>query len=232
MRFGIIVFPGTWSDTDCHYALGHVLGHHVGYVWHKESADLRARFDCLVVPGGFSYGDYLRAGALARLSPVMEPVREFADAGRPVMGICNGFQILCEAGLLPGILMRNQHLGYRCQWTNLRVEGATPFTEGLTKGQVLRIPVSHGEGNYFADEDTLRRIEDSKQVAFRYCTETGEITSDANPNGSMANIAGVTNAAGNVLGMMPHPERACEEIIGGADGASLFQALVRGFAAH
>ena len=232
MRFGIIVFPGTWSDTDCHYALGHVLGHHVEYVWHKESADLCARFDCLVVPGGFSYGDYLRAGALARLSPVMGPVREFADAGRPVMGICNGFQILCEAGLLPGILMRNQHLGYRCQWTNLRVEGATPFTEGLTKGQVLRIPVSHGEGNYFADEDTLRRIEDSQQVAFRYCTETGEITSDANPNGSMANIAGVTNAAGNVLGMMPHPERACEEIIGGADGASLFQALVRGFAAH
>ena len=232
MRFGILVFPGTWSETDCHHALGHVLGHHVEYVWHKESSDLRSRFDCLIVPGGFSYGDYLRAGALARLSPAMKPLHEYAESGRPVMGICNGFQILCEAGLLPGILMRNHHLGYRCQWTNLRVEGSTPFTRDLSVGHVLHIPVSHGEGNYFADDETLQRIEANGQVAFRYCTAGGTTTVDANPNGSVANIAGVTNAEGNVLGMMPHPERACEELIGGTDGASLFQALVRGFTAR
>lgn len=230
MRFGIVVFPGTWSDTDCHHALGHILGHHTEYVWHKDSSDLRDRFDCLIIPGGFSYGDYLRAGALAQLSPVMKPIREYAASGLPVMGICNGFQILCEAGLLPGILMRNQHLGYRCQWTNLRVESTSPFTGDLSEGQILRIPVSHGEGNYFANEATLNEIEEKGQVAFRYCTDAGEIIAEANPNGSISNIAGVTNAEGNVLGMMPHPERACETLTGGTDGASLFQAVVRGFA--
>ena len=232
MRFGILVFPGTWSDADCHHALGRVLGHHVEYVWHKESSDLRHRFDCLIIPGGFSYGDYLRAGALAQLSPVMDPVREYVASGCPVMGICNGFQILCEAGLLPGILMRNQHLGYRCQWTQLRVEGSTPFSTGLSQGQILRIPVSHGEGNYFADDATLRSLEANGQVVFRYCTASGDVTPEANPNGSIANIAGITNSQGNVLGMMPHPERACEQIIGGTDGAALFQALVRGFTAR
>ena len=230
MRFGVVVFPGTWSDTDCHHALGHVLGHHVEYVWHKDSSDLRDRFDCLIIPGGFSYGDYLRAGALAQLSPVMKPIREYAASGLPVMGICNGFQILCEAGLLPGILMRNQHLGYRCQWTNLRVESTSPFTGDLHEGQILRIPVSHGEGNYFANEATLNEIEEKGQVAFRYCTDAGEIIAEANPNGSISNIAGITNAEGNVLGMMPHPERACETLTGGTDGASLFQAVARGFA--
>ena len=230
MRFGIVVFPGTWSDTDCYHALGHVLGHDTEYVWHKDSSDLRDRFDCLIIPGGFSYGDYLRAGALAQLSPVMKPIREYAASGLPVMGICNGFQILCEAGLLPGILMRNQHLGYRCQWTNLRVENTSPFTGDLSEGQILRIPVSHGEGNYFANEATLNEIEEKGQVAFRYCTDAGEIIAEANPNGSISNIAGVTNAEGNVLGMMPHPERACETLTGGTDGASLFQAVVRGFA--
>ena len=232
MRFGILVFPGTWSDTDCHHALGHVLGHHVEYVWHKESFDLRDRFDCLIIPGGFSYGDYLRAGALAQLSPVMRPVREYAASGRPIVGICNGFQILCEAGLLPGILMRNQHLGYRCQWSHLRVEGKSPFTHTLPVGQVLGIPVSHGEGNYFADDETLRNVEESGQVAFRYCTSNGEINPEANPNGSLNNIAGVTNSGGNVLGMMPHPERACETLIGGTDGATLFQSIVHGFMAR
>ena len=230
MRFGILVFPGTWSDTDCHHALGTVLGHHAEYVWHKESADLQGRFDGLIIPGGFSYGDYLRAGALAQLSPVMRPLREYAASGRPVMGICNGFQILCEAGLLPGILMRNQHLGYRCQWTNLRVEGNSPFSSGLSQGQVLRIPISHGEGNYFADQEILHTLKENGQIAFRYCTENGEATPESNPNGSIANIAGITNANGNVLGMMPHPERACEQIIGGSDGAILFQAIARGFA--
>ena len=229
MRFGVLVFPGTWSDTDCHHALGTVLGYHVEYVWHKESADLRNRFDCLIIPGGFSYGDYLRAGALAQLSPVMRPLREYVESGRPVMGICNGFQILCEAGLLPGILMRNQHLVYRCQWTNLRVEGNSPFTCGLSQGQVLRIPVSHGEGNYFTDQESLHILEENGQIAFRYCTENGEAIPDANPNGSIANIAGITNPEGNVLGMMPHPERACEQLTGGVDGVTLFQALVRGF---
>ena len=232
MRFGILVFPGTWSDTDCHHALGQVMGHSVEYVWHKESADLESRFDCLIVPGGFSYGDYLRAGALARLSPVMSPLRRYAAAGGPVMGICNGFQILCEAGLLPGVLVRNRHLGYRCQWTHLRAEGNSPFTRSLAKGQVLRIPISHGEGNYCTDQDTLRRLEAEGQVAFRYCTSDGDVTTEANPNGSMGNIAGVTNAEGNVLGMMPHPERACEALTGGADGMALFQAVVRGFSAQ
>ena len=232
MRFGIVVFPGTWSDTDCHHGLSNVLAYDADYVWHKDSSDLLDRFDCLIIPGGFSYGDYLRAGALAQLSPVMKSVHQFAASGRPVMGICNGFQVLCEAGLLPGVLMRNQHLGYRCQWTHLRVENTGPFTQGLTRGQVLRIPVSHGEGNYFADEHTLRILQENGQIAFRYCTAEGEPTPGANPNGSILNIAGITNTAGNVLGMMPHPERACEQITGGSDGALLFQALVRGFASR
>jgi phosphoribosylformylglycinamidine synthase len=224
-RFGVIVFPGTWSDQDCHYALGGVLGQEVRYIWHKES-DLSG-YDCIVLPGGFSYGDYLRPGAIARFSPVMEALERFAREGGLVLGICNGFQVLCEAGLLPGALIRNNHLQYRCQWTYLRVENTfSPFTSACYKGQLLRIPISHYEGSYFADEETLRQLEQNNQIAFRYATAQGEITADANPNGSLNNIAGIINKAGNVLGMMPHPERCCEAILGGVDGRLIFESLL------
>ncbi|MBI2873408.1 MAG: phosphoribosylformylglycinamidine synthase subunit PurQ [Chloroflexi bacterium] len=225
VRFGIVVFPGTWSDTDCYHAVKDVLGQEAQYVWHKDT-DLSA-FDCVILPGGFSYGDYLRAGAIARFSPVMASVEEFAQRGRPVIGICNGFQVLCEAGLLPGVLMRNRHLQFRCQWVHLRVENpATPFTRTCQRGQVLHMPISHGEGNYFADEPTLAALEKRGQVVFRYCSPEGAITDDSNPNGSLSNIAGVINEQGNVLGMMPHPERAVEALLGGADGRLLFLSLI------
>jgi phosphoribosylformylglycinamidine synthase I len=221
MKYGVIVFPGTWSDGDCHYALSSVLGRDVAYIWHKD-VDLRG-YDCLVLPGGFSYGDYLRPGAIARFSPVMAEVERFAANGGLVFGICNGFQILCEAGLLPGVLLRNSHLQYRCQWVNLRVENTdTSFTSKCRKGQVLRIPISHYEGCYFADADTLAELEANNQVVFRYCTTAGEITEQANPNGALHNIAGIINKQGNVLGMMPHPERACESLLGGRDGNLLW----------
>lgn len=224
MKFGIVVFPGTWSDIDCHYALRDVLGNDVEYLWHKDE-DLSS-FDCVVLPGGFSYGDYLRAGALARFSPIMASVEHFAARGGLVIGICNGFQVLCEAGLLPGVLLRNKSLQFRCQWTNLRVENSkTPFTAGCDLGQVLRIPISHGEGNYYADDATLRELESRGQIVFRYCSLEGETTAGSNPNGSSMNIAGIINSNGNVLGMMPHPERCCEEIMGGTDGRLIFQSL-------
>ena len=225
MRFGVVVFPGTWSDQDCHYAVSDVLGQQADYIWHKDT-DLSG-FDCVIVPGGFSYGDYLRAGAIARFSPVMQAIERFAGQGGLVFGICNGFQILCEAGLLPGVLMRNEHLQFRCQWVNLRVENAdTRFSAKSGPGDVLRVPISHGEGNYHADEDVLRELEANGQVVFRYSTAEGAITQDANPNGSMANIAGIVNADGNVLGMMPHPERCCEELMGGVDGAVIFRSIL------
>jgi len=225
MRFGIIVFPGTWSDRDCYHVLDKVMGQSVAYVWHKET-DLSG-FDCVILPGGFSYGDYLRCGAIARFSPVMTAVEKFVASGKLVFGICNGFQILCEAGLLPGVLTRNSHLQYRCQWVNLRVENASlPFTSRSEKGQVLSIPISHYEGNYFADQPTLQELEANNQVVFRYCTASGEITKGANPNGSLNNIAGIVNKEGNVLGMMPHPERACEGIVGGTDGIPIFQSII------
>lgn len=225
MRFGVIVFPGTWSDGDCYYVLDKVLGAQVSYVWHKETE--LAGYDCVILPGGFSYGDYLRAGAVARFSPVMGAVERFAADGGLVWGICNGFQILCEAGLLPGVLMQNSHLQYRCQWVNLRVENnSLPFTSACHKGQVLRIPISHYEGNYYADDATLAELEANNQVVFRYCAPSGEIAKGANPNGSLHNIAGIVNRAGNVLGMMPHPERCCEQILGGLDGMALFQSLL------
>jgi len=225
MRFGVIVFPGTWSDKDCYHVLDKVLEQKVEYVWHKET-DLSG-FDCIILPGGFSYGDYLRPGAIARFSSVMTVVEEFAAAGKLVIGICNGFQILCESGLLPGALIRNSHLQYRCQWVHLRVENASlPFTSKSKKGQVLYIPISHYEGSYYADEATLNELEANNQVAFRYCTPSGEITEGANPNGSLNNIAGIVNKAGNVLGMMPHPERACEEAVGGVDGRLVFESLL------
>ena len=225
MNFGVVVFPGTWSDADCYHAMDGVLGQPVRYVWHKES-DLSG-LDCVILPGGFSYGDYLRPGAIARFSPVMDAVKRFAADGGAVLGICNGFQILCEAGLLPGALMPNDSLQFRCEWVHLRAETAdSPFTRGIEQGQVLRVPISHGEGNYFADEATITALEEQGRVAFRYCDPSGEITAEANPNGSLGNIAGIVNERGNVLGMMPHPERCCEALLGGEDGKLLFESLI------
>jgi phosphoribosylformylglycinamidine synthase len=228
MRFGIVVFPGTWSDTDCYHAVNGVLQQEAQYVWHK--ADELSGYDCVILPGGFSYGDYLRPGAIARFSPVMDAVGRFAASGGLVIGICNGFQILCEAGLLPGALLRNQHLLYRCQWTQLRVERAdTPFSRRCRPGQVLQVPVSHGEGNYYADAATLARLEEEGRVLFRYCEPSGAPTESANPNGSAHNIAGIVNEGGNVLGMMPHPERSCEPILGSTDGSLIFQSIIDSF---
>ena len=225
MRFGVIVFPGTWSDADCFHVLRDVFHQPVDYVWHKET-DLSS-YDCVLLPGGFSYGDYLRAGAIARFSPVMSAVEEFARQGKLVLGMCNGFQVLCEAGLLPGALMPNAHLQFRCQWVHLRTETtSSPFTGGAREGQVLRIPISHGEGNYFADPATIRELEADNCVIFRYCNAAGEVTEDANPNGSLGNIAGITNPQGNVLGMMPHPERCCEDLMGGTDGRVIFESVI------
>ena len=225
MRFGIIVFPGTWSDTDCYYQVKDVLGQEAGYVWHQEVS--LAGYDCVILPGGFSYGDYLRAGAIARFAPVMGALTDYSAAGGLVVGICNGFQVLCEAGLLPGALLRNRHLEYRCQWTNLRTERTdTPFTSRCRPGQALKIPVSHGEGNYYADSATIDRLESHGQVLFRYCDGAGEATEAANPNGSARNIAGIINESGNVLGMMPHPERSCESLLGSEDGNLIFLSLI------
>ena len=223
-NFGIVVFPGTWSDRDCRYAISTVLGYRASFVWH-EDLNLDG-YDALALPGGFSYGDYLRAGAIARFSPIMESVTEFAAAGRPVIGICNGFQILCEAGLLPGALIRNSHLEFRCEWVDLRVENIdTPFSHRARVGRTLRMPISHGEGNYQADRDTVEALERSGRVVFRYADREGRAVSSANPNGSVNNIAGIINEEGNVLGMMPHPERACETLLGGVDGNAVFQSI-------
>ena len=223
-KFAIVVFPGTWSERDWHAAIADVLGESAELVFHKEQ-DLSGA-DCVVLPGGFSYGDYLRPGAIARFSPIMGAVADFAKAGGPVIGSCNGFQVLCESGLLPGALMRNGSLQFRCQEQHLRVERAVaPFTSLAKAGDVLSIPISHGDGNYYADDETLARLEANGQIAFRYCTAEGEVTEDANPNGSRANIAGITNEAGNVLGLMPHPERAVEDALGGTGGLVLLRSL-------
>ncbi len=225
MKFGVVVFPGTWSDCDFHYVISEVLHQPVKYVWHRDR-DL-SEFDCVVLPGGFSYGDYLRAGAVAGRSPVLETLPEFARQGGYVLGSCNGFQILCEAGMLPGALMRNECLQYRCQSIHLKVENVeTPFTRGLRPGQVLTMPISHGEGKYYCDSDTLARIRQNRQIVFRYATADGEVTRAANPNGSLENIAGLVNEEGTVLGLMPHPERAAETAMGSIDGLLLFQSLL------
>ena len=225
MKFGIVVFPGTWSEKDTRYAVSDVLGYESDYVWHDD--DNLDKYDVIVLPGGFSYGDFLRCGAIARFSPVMEAVRIFADKGGPIIGICNGFQILCESNLLPGVLMRNDHLEFRCIWTDLRVENtSTIFTSKATEGQLLHIPMSHGEGNYQADDETISRIENNGQVIFRYSDTSGNVTSQINPNGSVNNIAGIINERGNVLGMMPHPEKASEKLIGGDDGNIIFKSLI------
>ncbi|MDQ6710888.1 MAG: phosphoribosylformylglycinamidine synthase subunit PurQ [Candidatus Dormibacteraeota bacterium] len=225
MRTGIVVFPGTWSDRDCAHAVGEVLQHPIRFVDHREHRldDL----DLVVLPGGFSYGDYLRCGAIARFAPVMEAVAAFADRGGLVLGICNGFQVLQEARMLPGALLRNASCEFRCEWVNLRVEQTqSAFTAASRPGQVLRIPISHGEGNFYADASTLAGLEANHQVVFRYCSSDARVTDAANPNGSLNNVAGIMNARGNVLGMMPHPERACEALLGGRDGLALFESAV------
>jgi len=227
MRFGIIIFPGTWSDRDCYYSLNDILKQKVDYIWHKET-DLSG-YDCVVLPGGFSYGDYLRPGAIARFSPVMSSLETFASQGKLVIGICNGFQILCESGLLPGVLLRNVHLEYRCQWTHLKVENkSTAFTSQCRNGQTLKIPISHYEGNYYADDATIAELEAGGRVVFRYSTPTGRVSASANPNGSLHNIAGIINKEGNVLGMMPHPERACEALLGSVDGNVIWGSIIAG----
>jgi phosphoribosylformylglycinamidine synthase len=229
MKFGVIVFPGSNCDHDAYHVLSKHVGQPVDFVWHKQT-DLSG-YDAMVVPGGFSYGDYLRAGALAKFSPVMTAVKDFGAAGKFVFGVCNGFQILCEAGLLPGALMRNKDLHFICRHVNVRVEnGATPFTSELERGEVLSIPIAHAEGNYVCDDQTLAELEANNQIVFRYCDETGETTDDANPNGSLSNIAGISNREGNVLGMMPHPERACEELLGSNDGRDIFRSLTKAIA--
>jgi len=230
VKWGIVVFPGTWSDRDCMHALTSVLGQSARYVDHRETE--LSEFDAVILPGGFSYGDHLRCGAVARFAPVMEAVTSFADRGGLVLGICNGFQILQEARLLPGALLRNDSCEFRCEWVHLRVERAeSPFTRECRPGQVLRIPISHGEGNFYADPETLQSLEQGGQIVFRYSTPDGRVTAGSNPNGSLRNIAGIVNARGNVLGMMPHPERACEPLLGGADGLWILRSAMRALVA-
>ena len=225
MRFAVVVFPGSNCDHDAHHALASVLGQEVELVWHKAT-DLGGA-DVVVLPGGFSYGDYLRCGAIARFSPVMTRVKEFAAAGGPVIGICNGFQVLLEAGLLPGGMRRNRDLKFICEHVHLRVESAdTPFTRGAVAGQVLRIPIAHGEGNYYADPQTLRELGDNRQIVFRYTAPDGTRDEDWNVNGSTDAIAGICNRGRNVVGLMPHPERACEAAVGSTDGRVVFESVL------
>ncbi len=227
MKFAVVRFPGSNCDQDAYFAALNVLKQPVDYVWH-ESTDL-AGADCVIIPGGFSYGDYLRCGAVAALSPVMGAVRRFASSGGLVIGICNGFQILCESGLLPGVLLRNRGLRFICRHVHLRLENTgTPFTRAGKPGDVLSIPIAHGEGNYFADEDTLRELEDSGRVILRYCGPQGEVEDRFNPNGAARNIAGIVNREGNVAGMMPHPERACEPLLGSEDGLVILNSILGG----
>ena len=224
MKFGVVTFPGSNCDYDAYTATKHVLQEEVEFLWHK-SEDLLGS-DVVILPGGFSYGDYLRAGAIARFSPIIKKVIRFARLGGIVVGICNGFQVLTECGLLPGALMRNSHLRFSCKYVYLRVENnATRFTQTCEKGEVLKIPIAHGEGNYYHFDDEIRTLEDKGQVLFRYVDRQGNVTSEANPNGSLNNIAGIINEEGNVLGMMPHPERAVEEVLGSADGLKVFESI-------
>ena len=225
MKFGVLVFPGSNCDHDAYWVLSHVARQPVTFLWH-ESHDLE-NCDAIVVPGGFAYGDYLRTGAIARFSPVMEAVREFARKDGLVIGICNGFQILCESRLLPGALMRNTGLKYVCKQVHVRVENSnTPFTHALRQDEVLQIPIGHMEGNYFCDQPTRATLERDRRIIFRYCDPTGKICAEANPNGSVENIAGICNEGRNVLGMMPHPERASENQLGGSDGLKVFDSMV------
>jgi phosphoribosylformylglycinamidine synthase I len=225
-KFAVVRFPGSNCDQDAYYTLKDVFEKRVEYVWHADTS-LKG-FDVVVLPGGFSYGDYLRTGAVARFAPIMAAVRAHAERGGLVLGVCNGFQILCEAHLLPGALVRNQECKFLCKYVTLRVENAeTPFTRAYKEGQTLRIPIAHGEGRYVCDEATLQTLETERRILFRYVDAQGSITPEGNPNGSIAGIAGIANARFNVLGMMPHPERACEKILGSADGRGVFESLIQ-----
>jgi len=224
-RFGVVIFPGSNCDADVYHAVRDLVGAPVDYIWH-EQRDL-AGVDCVILPGGFSYGDYLRAGAIARFSPVMEAVAEHARKGGLVLGICNGFQILLEAGLLPGAMLRNSHQRFACKYVHVRVENArTIFTRAARPGAVWRIPIAHGEGNYFASPETISQLERNGQIVLRYCDARGDATPEANPNGSVGNIAGICNEEGNILGMMPHPERCCDPILGSSDGRLIFESIL------
>jgi len=224
VKVGVVTFPGSNCDYDSYAAVRHVLKEPVEFLWHK-STDL-AGSDLVILPGGFTYGDYLRAGAIARFSPIMEAVLKFARSGGMVIGICNGFQVLTECDLLPGALMRNRHLRFSCKFVYLRVENNSGrFTNACRKHEVLKIPIAHGEGNYYFHDEEVRRLEDNGQVMFRYVDRHGEVTDEANPNGSLNNIAGIVNREGNVMGMMPHPERAVENIIGSVDGLKVFESV-------
>ncbi len=225
MKFGVVVFPGSNCDHDCYYVLNDVMKVKTDYIWHKQ--DEISGYDCIVLPGGFSYGDYLRTGAIARFSPVMKSLIEYAEKGGLVIGICNGFQILLESGLLPGAMLRNESLSFVCRDVRLNVENSrVPFTSCCKKGEILEIPVAHGEGNYYADEKTIKMLEDGGRVVFRYCGRDGKASKEANPNGSINDIAGICNEKGNVLGMMPHPERCSEKILGSADGKKIFNSII------
>jgi phosphoribosylformylglycinamidine synthase len=230
-KFGVVVFPGSNCDHDVYYALKHGLDQDTRFLWHKDSSI--GDVDVVILPGGFSYGDYLRCGAIARFSVIMQEVVSFAHRGGVVVGICNGFQILCEAGLLPGALLRNDCLTFVCRDVSLRVENAgTRFTNLCERGEVLKIPIAHGEGNYFVDDATLQQLEARSRILFRYCDRNGDATPGANPNGSRSNIAGVMNDGGNVMGLMPHPERASDPVLGNTDGLKLFRSLIASFVLH
>lgn len=225
MNFAVLQFPASNCDQDALHALKSVLGQPARFVWHKENS--LAGIDAVIIPGGFSYGDYLRTGAIARFSPIMAAVQQFAANGGPVLGICNGFQILCEAGLLPGALIRNRSLQFRCEYIFIKtVNHNSPFSSKVPGDKILRVPIAHGEGCYFADDATLEKLKSNGQVLWQYCTEHGELTAESNPNGSLHNIAGICNAAGNVAGLMPHPERACEAVLGSDDGRLIFESLL------
>jgi phosphoribosylformylglycinamidine synthase len=226
MKFAVVVFPGSNCDHDAYHAARHVLGQDAEFVWHKDTS--LAGADAVILPGGFAHGDYLRTGAIARFSPIMQHVRAFAEQGGPVLGICNGFQVLLEAGLLPGAMLRNRSVKFHCEHVFIRVEQVdTPFTAACEPGKVLRIPIAHGEGNYYAEPEVVDRLERNRQAIFRYTTAGGEVTDAANPNGSVNNIAGLCNQSRNVVGLMPHPERACELAIGSRDGLVLFQSVLK-----
>jgi phosphoribosylformylglycinamidine synthase subunit PurQ / glutaminase len=231
MRFGVVVFPGSNCEMDCFHVIDKVLMEEVEYVWHQET-DVSS-YDCLIMPGGFSYGDYLRCGAIARFSPVMEAIAGYAREGGLVIGICNGFQILLEAGLLPGAMLRNTSLSFICRHVNVRVENAdTPWTNAVRQGRVLRMPIAHGEGNYTADTATLAALSEQDRIILRYCDEDGETTSASNPNGSTGNVAGICNEGFNVFGLMPHPERASEDILGSTDGLSIWESVMAHYLAR
>lgn len=228
MKFGVVVFPGSNCDHDAYYACKKIMGQEAVFLWHKE-ADLKG-VDAVILPGGFAYGDYLRCGAIARFSPVMKEVARFAASGGTVLGICNGFQVLLEAGLLPGVLLRNSSLRFVCKYVRLRVENAaTRFTSRCARGEVVALPVAHGEGNYFTDAGTLQRLENEGRIVFRYCDPSGAASPEANPNGSLAGIAGIINEKGNVLGMMPHPERAVDPLLHNTHGQKLFASIIGSF---